>query len=554
MKISVNCAVRVRDSAGSGARRIRAASAAGSLLGIAVGALVLGSLAPLRVHAQATATLSTLYTFSGGSDGADPETGLTLASDGNFYGTTKKGGNAANDGTVFRLTPDGVLTTIYTFSGGSDGAQSTGGLLQAAGTNLLYGTTTAGGQGHGVIFSISLAGTFATVYQFADNGDGQGPDSNLVQTSDGTFYGTTTNGGAASNDGTVFSVSAAGSLTTLHTFDALTGLPGVTATDGAEPHAGLVLGSDGNLYGTTQQGGIGGLGTGGLGTIFKITPAGVLTTLWSFRDTDGSMPNANLLLGTDGNFYGTTQEGGATYVSGDIQHPGDGTVFKVTPAGALTILHSFTNTPEGSLPSAAVIQAADGNFYGTTTNGGANHYGTVFQVTPTGACTTLHSFANGSDGAFPDSALVQGTDGNLYGTTAGDGVNDHGTVFKLVVTPLPAFFDGQMAVGNGVYYLPFPNGNYFGYYSFLSDANYIYHFDLGYEYVFDAADGMGGVYLYDFASGDFFYTSPVFPFPYLYDFTLQAVLYYFANNTEAGRYTTDPRYFYNTSTKQIITH
>ena len=147
--------------------------------------------------------------------------------------------------------------------------------------------------------------------------------------------------------------------------------------------------------------------------------------------------------------------------------------------------------------------------------------------------------------------LVLDSLGNFYGTTYGDGVNNAGTIYKLTIEP--AFFTGAMALGNGVYYLAFANGNYFGYYSFLANRNYIYHFDLGYEYVFDAADGNSGIYLYDFKSSDFFYTSPIFPFPYLYDFNLNSVVYYYPDPNNSGRYNTDGvRYFYVFSTGQIV--
>ena len=117
----------------------------------------------------------------------------------------------------------------------------------------------------------------------------------------------------------------------------------------------------------------------------------------------------------------------------------------------------------------------------------------------------------------------------------------------------PAFFAGEVALSDGVYYLAFPNGNFFGYYSYLSDPDYLYHFDLGYEYVIDANDGQGGVYLYDFASSGFFYTSPTFPFPYLYDFSRNSVLYYFPDPNNPGHYTSNPRYFYDFGAGQIIT-
>jgi uncharacterized repeat protein (TIGR03803 family) len=189
----------------------------------------------------------------------------------------------------------------------------------------------------------------------------------------------------------------------LHSFD---------GTDGAEPN-GLVQGTDGNFYGTTNQGGANGacndgsVGSG-CGTVFKITPGGTLTTLSNFGNyfTDGISPLAGLIQATDGNFYGTTLGGPAN---------GYGTVFKITPSGTLTVLHSFDNT-DGSGPAAALVQATDGNFYGTTLGGGANGYGTVFQMTPSGTLTTLHSFDN-MDGSEP-TALIQDTSGTLYGTTA----------------------------------------------------------------------------------------------------------------------------------------
>ncbi|MBE7157836.1 MAG: hypothetical protein INR62_05290 [Rhodospirillales bacterium] len=128
------------------------------------------------------------------------------------------------------------------------------------------------------------------------------------------------------------------------------------------------------------------------------------------------------------------------------------------------------------------------------------------------------------------------------------------TFFKTATSVSLPFFDGEVSLGNGVYYLQFPDRNIFGYYAFLADPHYLYHFDLGYEYVFDAKDGQKGVYLYDFTSGHFFYTSPTFPFPYLYDFTLNAVLYYYADPNNPGRYNTNgTRYFYNFATGQIIT-
>jgi uncharacterized repeat protein (TIGR03803 family) len=273
---------------------------------------------------------------------------------------------------------------------------------------------------------------FTTIYSF-DNTDGSSPQG-LVQGTDGNFYGTTTVGGANWSCnygcGTVFKVnpSGIGPLTSLHSFD---------KTDGANPYAGLVQGTDGNLYGTTYTGGAnnvcGEYNNQGCGTVFKITPSGKLTTLHNFNGTDGSYPEAGLAQGADGNFYGTTNEGGlhcAPY--------GCGTIFKITASGTLTTLHSFGGR-DGDYPFAALVQGADGNFYGTTDQGGANNSngGTIFKITPNGKLTTLHSF-DITDGASPVAGLVQATNGNFYGTTFSGGAGTAcksdtgcGTVFKI---------------------------------------------------------------------------------------------------------------------------
>ena len=190
--------------------------------------------------------------------------------------------------------------------------------------------------------------------------------------------------------------SPAQTFTLLYSFD---------LTDGADPWAGLVQATDGNFYGTTYQG-----GANGAGTVFKITAGGVLTTLHSFDGTDGADPFAGLVQATDGSFYGTTYYGGAG--------SGYGTVFKITAGGVLTRLHSFDST-DGANPHAELVQATDGNFYGTTYNGGANAAGTVFKITAGGVLTTLHRF-DFTDGAYPRARLVQATDGSFYGTTSGN--------------------------------------------------------------------------------------------------------------------------------------
>jgi uncharacterized repeat protein (TIGR03803 family) len=302
--------------------------------------------------------------------------GLVQGTGGNFYGTTISGGANGPAGTVFKITPSGTLTTLYSFcsqSGCTDGNQPYAGLVQATGGNF-YGTTRAGGAQH---------------------------------------------------VGTVFKITPSGTLTTLHDFHRLIG---------ENPDAALVQATDGNLYGTTAGGGV-----NGVGTVFRVTPSGALATLYSFCAqtgcTDGQNPNG-LVQATDGNLYGTTSQGGAGYCNGGSC----GTVFKITPSGTLTTLHSFNGT-DGQYPLAALIQATDGNFYGTTYYGGVHSSGTVFKITPTGTLTTLHSFCpkRGCPDGYGPLALVQVTDGSLYGTTFYGGVSTDcgvpgcGTVFSLSV-------------------------------------------------------------------------------------------------------------------------
>jgi uncharacterized repeat protein (TIGR03803 family) len=376
----------------------------------------------LLCAAMATAspaqTLTTLHDFAGQpNDGRKPYAGLVQGTDGNFYGTTYYGG--ANDkGTVFKITPDGTVTTLYSFAcSGSSGCCPYGGLVQGADGNF-YGTTSQGGPGSnnaGAVFKITPSGTLTTLHNFCTQNncdDGYDAYGTLIQATDGNFYGTTSQGGTHQENGTVFKITPSGTLTTLHSFD---------GTDGAYPTAGLIEGSDGNFYGTTRDGGTDGYH---YGTVFKITANGTFTLLHTFEGSDGGDPYARLIQATDGNFYGTTTTAGAHSA---------GTVFKITSGGTLTTLYNFCAggypCADGEAPYAALVQA-DGNFYGTTEIGGANNDGTIFEITPSGTLTTLHSFAV-SDGAMPYGGVIQATDGNFYGTTYTGGANDDGTVFKL---------------------------------------------------------------------------------------------------------------------------
>jgi uncharacterized repeat protein (TIGR03803 family) len=425
--------------------RLPAASAALALAAL----LVLAVITTQSAQAQ---TLTTLHSFDD-TRGSDPWGGLVQAWNGDLYGTTAGGGsgNGINDvflGTVFKITRSGTLTSLFSFGCGTNGVcpggeQPRSTLVQAANGDL-YGTTPFGGltSGYGTIFKINPSGTLTHLFVFfcstTNCPSGAVPEAGLIQATDGSFYGTTSEGGNTgfgtdTGGGTVFKFSAGG-LTTLYTFCSQS-----NCNDGAYPYAGLVQAANGDLYGTTTFGGTGGIHSGD-GTVFKITPSGTLTTLYNFCSqsncTDGAVPYAGLIQANDGNLYGTTSVT-------DIGSGSGGTVFKITHSGELTTLYTFcsqSNCTDGSTPTAGLVQAADGNFYGTTEGGGNNTCeggcGTIFKITPSGALTTLYTFcsqSNCTDGAEPYAGLVQDTNGRFYGTTYEGGVNQAGTVFTLSV-------------------------------------------------------------------------------------------------------------------------
>ena len=276
----------------------------------------------------------------------------------------------------------------------------------------------------------SPAQTFAKLLDFAGS-NGASPYSSLIQGTDGNFYGTTTVGGPSTNCifgcGTVFVITPAGVLTTLHSFD---------GTDGSFPTASLVQATDGNFYSTASSGGSSTNCPGGCGTVFMITPAGALTTLHTFVGTDGRGPGGALVQASDGDLYSITSYGGANSCA---TSPGCGTVFKINLSGVLTTLHNFNGT-DGSVPMDGLLQAKNGKFYGTTAFGGANNNcgtfigcGTVFRISG-GVLTTVYNFCarpGCKDGTSPDTRLVQGKDGKFYGTTFLGGLSDLGTIFAL---------------------------------------------------------------------------------------------------------------------------
>jgi uncharacterized repeat protein (TIGR03803 family) len=276
-----------------------------------------------------------------------------------------------------------------------------------------YGTTAEGGaSGLGTVFNVTAGGTLTILHNFSGM-DGEIPSGALVEGVDGNYYGTTQFGGnIGSGYGTVFKITPTGTFTSLHSFN--------DTTDGYEPFAGLTLTSTGQFYGTTA----GGPGAD-FGTVFKISSKGVYTLLHSFIDSDGWEPEGVLLQATSGKLYGTTVRGGAD---------GLGEVFTITTGGTFTLLHSFATVTEGYEPTDGLIQASDGNFYGTTFGGGTFGEGNIFEMNSAGAPTTLHSFSGGdggSDGNQPFGGLTQHTSGVLFGTTGGVSSGGVGTVFSL---------------------------------------------------------------------------------------------------------------------------
>ena len=356
-------------------------------------------------------TINSLVLLASLPSGGPLDAALVQGTDGNFYGN-------ANDGTIFKVTPAGVITILATLSG-ANGTNPFRGMIQGTDGNF-YGEAYSGGANNdGTVFKMTPAGVITALASF-NGANGASPMSVLVQGTDGNFYGTTYQGGSA-NDGTVFKLTPAGVLTTLVSFN---------GANGNDVESGLVQGTDGNFYGTTAGG-----GSYGDGTIFKITPSGVLTTLVNFYGPNGRQPYAALTLANDGNFYGVTDSGGSLYVSND--NPGYGIAFKMTPTGVLTVLVSFDGNSVAN-QDAKLTQGRDGNFYSANYYGGISEgYGNVFEMTPEGVVTVMGWF-NIVDGMLPFASLIQGTDGNFYGTAESGGSTGSGTIYELILPPQAA--------------------------------------------------------------------------------------------------------------------
>ena len=413
-------------------------------------------------------TQSVLHNFCarvGCSDGEFPYAGLVFDQEGNLYGTTEQGGaqiNGYGTGVVFKVSPQGKETVLYTFCAQTD---CTDGDWPVAGLVFdqkgdLYGTTYYGGAyQEGAVFKLTPKGKESVLYSFCPQGgfsctDGENPWAGVVFDQKGNLYGTTKNGGAVYNNsdclfgcGVVFKVSPEGNETVLYSF-----CEQANCADGEEPYAGVVLDQKGNLYGTTYAGGNNKgrvCHPAGCGVVFKLTPEGKETVLYRFcakkNCTDGANPEAGLVFDQDGNLYGTTVAGGLT---NQTYCPGTcGVVFKLTPEGKETVLYRFcaqSKCVDGDSPAAGVVFDQKGNLYGTTAYGGAYNNrlcdpyiagcGVVFKLTPKGKETVLYSFCaqnDCADGSFPIAGLILDKKGNMYGTTQDDGTHSGGVVFKI---------------------------------------------------------------------------------------------------------------------------
>lgn len=363
-------------------------------------------------------TETILYSFGASPDGKFPDATPILDAKGNLYGTTSSGG-AHNLGAVFKLTPGGTETVLYSFSGAPDGQSPyTSGVVRDKAGNL-YGTTGGGGaNGQGTVFKLTPTGTETVLHSFAADGkDGVLPIGGLVMDKLGNLYGTTNKGGTA-NAGTVYKVTPTGTETVLYSFTAGT-------ADGCQPY-GVTLALKKNiLYGTTF-----GCGANGGGTVFRVTLSGTEKVLYNFGVNllDGFGPVAGVALDKAGNLYGTTAGGGSNI---------GGTAFKVTQAGQETVLYAFNATEtDGYKPEAPVALDKLGNLYGTTLKGGTGSgcCGTVWKLDPSGKETILHVFTGTPDGnGLSGAGVVLDKKGNLYGAAFGGGANGNGAVYK--VTP-----------------------------------------------------------------------------------------------------------------------
>ena len=385
-------------------------------------------------------TESLLYSFTGGSDGGNPSSGLTFDSSGNLYGTALSGG-ASGAGTVFKLPAGGTsVTVLYALPGTNGALPSSAPVFDSCSGKCgnILGTAeynTAVGTGDGMVYQLTPTGTgsyTATILHsfLGTSTDGANPIGGVTIVPDGSgnFYGATYSGGA-SNDGTLYKLTPNGSGSYTYS-PAIYSFSGGT-TNGAHPAAGPTLNAAGsNLYGTTALGD----GTLNTGSMFQYVLSTGVATFSGFNTVtnSGTQPVSSVILDSSGNIYGTTEVGGASSY---------GVVYKFTPNGlggyTYSTLHTFTGgTTDGAYPISGLIFDSSGNLYGTTFQGGMSGYGTAFELSPSGSSyseTILHSFAGGlTDGAYPRAGLIFDSSGNLYGTTDQGGASGDGTIFEIM--------------------------------------------------------------------------------------------------------------------------
>jgi uncharacterized repeat protein (TIGR03803 family) len=348
-------------------------------------------------------TVKEVVVFTGDNELGTPGDILAEGRNAEIYGTCPNVNDT--DGSIFSLTPSGNITNLYTFNFTTGAAPSAG--LSLATDGNFYGTASGGGTGrYGTLFRISPQGTYTVLHNFLGGSDGAGPEAAPIEASDGNFYGTTS-GASGIFFSTVYKYTRSGTYATIYQFD---------NAQGESIGAPLVQGSDGNLYGTANQG-----GAAKNGSIYKLSTSGTLLYLYSFPGGKyGEFPSG-LIQASDGNFYGTTSYGGTTGRYG--------TVFKMDQLGEVSILYKFKGSSDGSRPTAGVMQATDGNLYGTTSARGANGYGSIFQLSLTGKFKLLYSFP-AAIGQNP-SGLVQHTNGLFYGSLQLGSTYGYGTIYSL---------------------------------------------------------------------------------------------------------------------------
>jgi uncharacterized repeat protein (TIGR03803 family) len=353
-------------------------------------------------------TVTVLYNFGENSqDPQYPQGFIAQGRDGSLYSTTPYGGTT-NDGTVYKIAPTGELTVLYELAT----CRGSSGLTLGTDGNF-YGTSTCDGNGYGSVFGVTPDGKLKTLYDFTGQDFDAYPHAPPVQASDGNFYGTTL-GSFVGNGGEVYKMTPSGHKTRLFTFD---------RTDGANPGDPLIQATDGNFYGTTNTGGASGrCEQYGCGTVFKLTPKGIETILHSFnvQNFDAYYPVAPVIEGSDGELYGTAPRGGPK---------GHGVVFKISRTGKYAIIHSFDGV-DGETPQTGLVLATDGNFYGTTEGGGTSDVGVIFRISPGGRYSVVYSLDD-TTGAYPSAALLQHTNGKLYGFAGEGGTYNYGTFFSV---------------------------------------------------------------------------------------------------------------------------